>query len=299
VPDIAVIANPEAGRGRARRLIGPLRRAFAGPGVSVQLTTEPGHEATLARAAIAAGAHTIVVAGGDGTWNRCASAVLDAGAADQVRLAFVSAGTGNDFAKNLGAPANDVAAMAALVADRRAERRVDVGVVESGGDRLWFLNVAGFGFDAAVLEDLSGRGGRAGAASYVGAALRRLLAYPGFAFTEGGSQGRSHLAMMLVFSNGANFGGAFRIAPAARVDDGLLDQVMIGDVQGLARLPLFVRALRGAHVNHPRVRGVRRARFDITFSAPPACDLDGELVRLASRDVAVRAVPGALRVATR
>ncbi len=296
VSGIAVIANPAAGHGRARHLIRPLRQAFADSGASVALTNGPGHEATLTRAAIAAGAHTIVVAGGDGTWNRCVSAALDADA-DRVRFAFVSAGTGNDFAKHLGAPSRDLPAMAALAANRAAERRVDVGAVESGGQRMWFLNVAGFGFDAAVLEDLAGRGGRGGAASYVATALRRLLTYPGFAFTEGGSQGRSHLAMMLVFSNGASFGGVFRIAPAARVDDGALDQVMIGDVQGLARLPLFVRALRGVHLNHPKVRAVRRTGFDLTFSAPPMCDLDGELVRLASRDVAVRALPGALRVA--
>ncbi|MEA3247777.1 MAG: diacylglycerol kinase family protein [Gemmatimonadota bacterium] len=299
MPDIAVIVNPEAGHGRARLLVGPVRKAFARPGTAIELTTASGHEAELARSAITAGAHTIVVVGGDGTWNRCASALLDAGAADRVRIAFVSAGTGNDFAKNLGAPTRDVAAMAALVADRAAERRVDVGTIESGGRRQWFLNVAGFGFDAVVLQDLAGRGGAGGTASYITVALRRLLGYPGFAFTEDGPQGRSHLAMMLVFSNGANFGGAFRIAPAARVDDGLLDQVMIGDVQGLARLPLFFGALRGAHVNHPKVRAVRRARFDVTFSAPPACDLDGELVQLAAREAVVRAVPGALRVAAR
>ncbi len=261
----------------------------------MRTTTGTGDEVRQVRDALDAGATTLLLVGGDGTWNRCATAVIEAGAADRVRLGFIAAGTGNDFARNLGAPAHDVAAMAALAADPGAERRVDAGILESGGETRWFLNVAGFGFDVAVLEDLAGRGGRGGPTGYVAAALRRLFSYPGFAFTEGGAQGRSHLAMMLVFSNGTNFGGAFRIAPAARVDDGLLDQVIIGDVHGLARLPLFLRALRGAHLRHSRVRAARRAAFTLTFTAPPSCDLDGELVRCRSRDVVLRVAPRAIR----
>jgi len=292
-----IVVNPAAGRGRGARLLPSVREAFARHGVSdIRLTERAGDEARVMRAALDDGAETIAILGGDGTWGRCAGAVLDAGAGDRVRLALLTGGTGNDFAKNLGAPTTDFAAMAALVADPSCERRVDAGVVESGGQTHWFLNVAGFGFDAAVLEDTSKGGTLAGNAVYVAAALKRLIGYPGFAYTEGGAEGQSRLAMMLVFSNGSNFGGAFRIAPSARVDDGLLDQVVIGDVRGLARIPLFVSALRGAHISHPKVRSARRARFVLTFSGAPACDLDGELVQLAHRDVVVRSAPGALRV---
>ena len=83
------------------------------------------------------------------------------------------------------------------------------------------------------------------------------------------------------------------------VDDGLLDCVEIGDVHGLARIPLFARALRGAHLAHPRVRARRRSHFALAFTGAPWCDLDGELVQLASRDCDVRAVPRALRVVAR
>lgn len=292
-----MIVNPAAGRGRGAKLLPALRAAFARNGVTdVRVTERSGDEARIVRSALDDGATTIAIAGGDGTWGRCAGAVLDAGAGNAVRLAFIAAGTGSDFAKNLGAPTNDVDAMAAMVADGGSERRVDAGAIESGGVTHWFLNVSGFGFDAVVLEDTMRGGMLRGNSAYIAAALRRLFGYPGFAYTEGGAQGESRLAMMLVFSNGSNFGGAFRIAPHASIDDGLIDQIHIGNVRGLARLPLFVSALRGAHLSHPKVRAARRAKFLLTFSAPPACDLDGELVQLIHRDVIVRAVPNALRV---
>jgi diacylglycerol kinase (ATP) len=300
VSGTSVVVNPASGRGRGARLLPGVREAFASHGVTdIRLTEHPGDEARVVRDVLLDGATTIAIVGGDGTWGRCAGAVLDAGAGHRVRLAFLTAGTGNDFAKNIGAPTDDFAAMAALCADPARERRVDAGAVESGGRTHWFLNVAGFGFDAVVLKDTMKGGVLGGQAVYVAAALRRLLGYPGFAYTEGGPHGESRLAMMVVFSNGATLGGAFRIAPAARIDDGLIDQVHIGDIQGIWRIRLFLHAIRGSHTALPKVRMARRKEFVLTFTGAPACDLDGELVQMAHRDVTIRTAPGALRVVAR
>lgn len=292
-----LIANPASGRGRGAKILPAVRDAFARHGITdIRTTTRSGDEATLVRAALRDGSSTIVIVGGDGTWGRCASAVLAAGAGRGVRLAFIAAGTGNDFAKNLGAPARDPAAMAALVASSEHERDVDAGVIESGGETRWFLNCAGFGFDAAVLEDTSRGGLLRGNAAYIVAALRRLFGYDGLAYTLGGVDGKTKMAMMIVCSNGAHFGGAFRIAPRARVDDGLIDFVEIGNVGPFARLGLFRRAMLGTHEGSEGVRIKRGAEFRLAFTGAPACDLDGELVRLDSRDVVIRSAPGALRV---
>ena len=295
-----VIVNPASGRGRGAKLLPRVREAFAAHGVTdIRLTERSGDEDRVVREALDAGATTMAIVGGDGTWGRCAGAVLDAGAGELVRVAFLASGTGNDFAKNLGAPASDFAAMAALCADPSCERRVDAGAVESGGQTHWFVNIAGFGFDAAVLEDTMKGGLLGGPVVYMAAALRRLFGYPGFAYTEGGTHGESRLAMMVIFSNGASLGGAFRIAPAARIDDGLIDQLAVGDLRALARVRLFVHAIRGSHTALPGVRTARRKEYVLAFTGAPKCDLDGELVQLAHRDVTIRSVPGALRVVAR
>ena len=294
---ISVIVNPASGRGLGAKLLPSVRAAFAAHGITdIRLTERAGDEDRVTRQALDARATTIAIVGGDGTWGRCAGAVLAAGAADRVRLAFLSAGTGNDFAKNLGAPTRNFAAMAARCADPSCERRVDAGSVESGGQTHWFVNVAGFGFDAAVLEDTMKGGVLGGPAVYMAAALRRLFDYPGFAYTEEGTHGESRLAMMVIFANGATLGGAFRIAPAARIDDGLIDQLAVGNIGALARVRLFVHAMRGSHTELPNVRTARRKEYALTFIDAPKCDLDGELIQLAHRDVVIRSAPGALRV---
>jgi len=113
MPDVCVIVNPAAGRGRGRKVERDVRRAFAAVGVSdIRLTRSAGDETLLARRAVDDGVGTIVAVGGDGTWGNVANAIMASGA--RVRLALGAAGTGNDFAKTVGAPATDFDATARL-----------------------------------------------------------------------------------------------------------------------------------------------------------------------------------------
>ncbi len=290
-----VVTNPASGRGRGARMLPAVRTAFGAVGITdIRTTTRAGDEASLVARALDDGATTIVAIGGDGTWSKCAGALARSGVG--ARIAFVQGGTGNDFAKNLPAPSHDLRAMARLIAGPCTEWRVDMGRIDSGARAHWFLNVAGFGFDVAVLDDTRRGGALTGNAVYLAASLKHLLRYPGFTFVNAAIAAEPRHSMMTVFSNGLNFGGTFRIAPHASVTDGQLDCVQIGDVRGLARIPLFARAIRGTHVSHPEVLSRRAARFALRFAAPPDFEADGELCHAAEPDVQVHAVPGALRV---
>ena len=222
---VCVILNPASGRGRGARLEPKIRSTFAALGVhDVRRTTAAGDERTLALAALREGRTTLVAVGGDGTWSRVGNAILESGA--EARLALLSAGTGNDFAKTLGVPAEDIEAAARLAVEG-PDRRIDVGRIE---DR-YFLNIAGFGFDIAVLEDIGRIGWLSGTALYLYSALRQLFGYRGIdiaiASPERRRESRRHL--MLIVANARHFGGAFHIAPDASLSDGALDSISIHD----------------------------------------------------------------------
>ena len=287
---VRVLYNPASGRGRGARAIAGVRAAFARCGFTdVRGTTQAGDEARLVREAIADGIETLVVAGGDGTWSNCAIPLAQAGS--PARMALLAAGTGNDFAKNLGLDPRDPRALAERLADGGVrERRVDMGRV----DDTWFLNVAGFGFDVAVLRASLGWRRLRGPAVYVATALQKILGYRGEPVSVDGAPPRAHL--LAVFSNGAHFGGTFHIAPGARIDDGALDAVLIDDVPPLARLPILARAVGGGHLAHARVVHRRTATATLAFDEAPWFEADGELRRAAGARVTVASVPGALRV---
>lgn len=291
---VCVIVNPTAGRGRGARALPQVRTAFATAGVSeVCVTTPHDSEYALARRAIGEGFTTLVAVGGDGTWSNVANAILHAGAGADVRLGIIAAGTGNDFAKSVNAPAHD-AARTAQLAVAGPDRCIDVGRVE---DRF-FLNALGFGFDVAVIEDVSRIRWLRGDALYVYSALRQLRAYRGVQI-DVRSAARARAAsnhLMLVIANARRFGGTFLIAPRASLSDGLLDVVAIGDASTMRRLQLFGAAVRGTHDRFPEVDVEQTPALELHFATPPAYETDGEYHRAESAALKVDCVPGALRL---
>jgi len=291
---VCVIVNPASGRGAGARALPAIRAAFAAVGVSeVRLTSKKGDEEMEARRAIDDGFDTIVACGGDGTWGNVANGILATGAGRDVRLSPLATGTGNDFAKTIGAPARDFPATARLAVSG-ADMPIDVGRVEG----RHFLNVSGFGFDIAVLEDIERISWLKGDMLYLYSALRQLFSYGGveigIATPRKRRDSRPHL--MLIVANARNFGGSFKIAPGASVTDGKLDAISIHDAAPLARMRLFAAATKGTHVMAREVLVEQSPSFTLEFPAPPAFETDGEYRRASGTLVQIDCVPQALRV---
>ena len=296
---IFVIANPAAGGGRGAKVLADVVRATSGrKNVVVRVTRDAGDETTLAQRALDAGASALIAVGGDGTWSKVAAALLQSGR--RPPMALIAAGTGNDFAKTVGAPARDIARTLALL-DAGGTRRVDVGTVEG----KFFLVCCGFGFDTAVLERMRSVRGLRGSARYFYAALRELRSYDGLDVSlspAGHSNGAGDAAerlLLLVVANAQHYGGAFRIAPNASLTDGKLDAIALSSLKTLARARLLLSATRGAHVNSPAVREYQRRSFDLRFAAPPMYNLDGDLYQARARTLRVECVPAALEIVAR
>src|SRR6266511_1172482 len=170
---VYVVFNPMSGRGRGAQLVSPLLQALAGaPGLEHGLTREPGDEARLTTDALARGFRRIVAVGGDGTWSNVGNAILRSGI--PAGLGLVPGGTGCDLAKSLGIP-RDLQACARIVLNGH-RKSIDVGRIE---DR-YFLNLAGFGYDVAVIEDSWSVGYLGGAPLYLYCAIRQLRSFRGF-----------------------------------------------------------------------------------------------------------------------
>lgn len=290
VERVSVIVNPEAGRGRGAKMIPHVHEIFAHAGVSdIRYTSFAGDESRLAKHVIAQGSTTIVVVGGDGTTTHVANAILESG--EDIRLAILPAGTGNDFAKVLGTDKCDPL-IVAHKSIMRSETRVDVGKIEG----RYFLNCCGFGFDVAVLEGISRNKRLRGNAVYLYTALKELFGYRGFDVSVG--RGFSGRHMLLVIANTEYFGGMFRIAPGARFDDGQLDLIEVLDIPPRRRVSVFAAATKGDHMNYPECLMDRRAFFELSFPSPPTYETDGELHRAGSSQFAVTSCPAALRVLT-
>jgi diacylglycerol kinase family enzyme len=144
VIDVAVILNPSSGSASRDTTPDRIVELFAAEGrEATVLATGPGRTlADQARAALEAGCRIAVAAGGDGTVNAVATALLGR----DVPLGVLPMGTLNHFAKDLGLPLD--LAEAVHVAARGTVRRVDVGQVNG---RV-FLNNSSIGVYPKVVE---------------------------------------------------------------------------------------------------------------------------------------------------
>ena len=103
--------------------------------------------------------------------------------------------------------------------------------------------------------------------------------------------------MLALFANGSTFGGGMRAAPRARMDDGQLDLVIVGDVGKLELLRVFPRVYRGAHVDHPAVSLARAPVATVTADHPLVPWGDGEpLSETPATEITFRVAAGALLV---
>jgi len=161
-----------------------------------------------------------------------------------------------------------------------------------------FLNIAGFGYDVAVIEHSWSVGYLEGAPLYLYCAIRQLRSFEGF-FVEveadGNPLGRLDL-LMLIVANARVFGGGFRIAPRADLQDGRLDAMAFGNMGFWARARVIQRLLAGTHEADRHVRSALARSFRLRFETPPAYETDGEWNRAKTADVRLETLPSALSV---
>jgi diacylglycerol kinase (ATP) len=289
-----VVINPASGKGRGASLRDPLLTVLRESAeIGYAETAAPGDEGTLTRKALAEGYRTIVAVGGDGTWSRVGGAIVDSGV--PAALGLVAGGTGCDLAKTLDIPARDLSAAARVIVAGHT-RTIDVGRIEG----KVFLNVAGFGFDIAVIEDSRQVRWLGGDLLYLYCALRQLRKFPGFGLEASTGDGvglrREHL--MLIIANARIFGGGFKVAPRADLADCRLDAVGFLNMNLARRASLMGRLLRGTHESAPEVWTSTAASFRLRFDTPPAYETDGEWNQAASAELVVESVPRALQVLT-
>lgn len=285
--EIAVLANPTAGKGRGRAAAGlaVARMRDAGRRVRTLVAGDATSAEELARQAVADGCGALVAVGGDGMVHVAAQAVARTG----VPLGVVPAGTGNDVARTLGLPLGDPVAAAEVVLAGRT-RAIDLA---RSGSR-WYVTVLAAGFDAVVNERANRMSWPRGQMRYnlaTVAELRTFRPIP-YVLDLDGRQLRTD-AMLVAVGNGPSFGGGLRITHGAEVDDGLLDVVVIKPVSKAELVRTYPKLYRGTHVTHPQYEHHRVRR--VTVAAPDIVSYaDGE--RFAALPLTVEADPKALEV---
>jgi YegS/Rv2252/BmrU family lipid kinase len=290
---IAAIINPISGAGAdsnaAARRIAILRSQLDRRDLqaSIAITTRAGHARELADAAVRDRVDLLIVWGGDGTVNEAGGALLGTDTA----IGLVPAGSGNGLAAALETPRDAVDAIAgALDGPRRA---IDAGIIAGRP----FFNIAGIGVDARIAKRFNERQpGSRGAWPYIVIGVTEGCRYCSQEYeVDLDGDVRKLRAMLIAFANGREYGIGARLSADARLDDGLLDAVVVEDRSVLARFWAARHLAAGTPGRAPRVTTRRVRRAAIRSPGPIEYHVDGEM-GLAEGQVDVSIRPGALWV---
>lgn len=291
---IGVIVNPTAGNGAGHLAGEKALDLLSRAGFLVTELTGSSFEQARQNARFALARSEVdamVVVGGDGMvhlgTNLCAGT--------DVALGIIPCGTGNDAAELLGMPLNDVAAAVAMISNTiEAPRSVDAVLATASDHQFWFFGTLSAGFDALVNRRANSIGFPRGASRYRVALFLELAKFKSLHYRiEVDGEVRELDAMLCTIANSSQYGGGMKIVPHARLDDGMLDLLILHAISRRELVKVFPKVYTGEHVTHPAVEFLRGRTISISSGSTPAF-ADGEPVGTAPIKASV--VPGALRV---
>lgn len=289
---LLVVANPLSGKGRSLKIAAKFKARAALSGYHVDVIDIFGRDEML-RAVLDRLKENresiigIVCVGGDGLLH-CLLPVIT-----EFNLPFtvIPTGTGNDFAREIGALGRTLDQTVSKFSDDPAA--IDSVMIKGDGREMRACQVLSLGFDALVNERANSFRYVKGKLKYVIAIIRELPVFKPMYFEitiDGRDYSRS--AMLIAIANGPSYGGGMRICPSARFDDGLLDVLILSQVSILELIRVFPKVYSGTHISHPAVEIIQGK--EISVNAPATAYADGEYV--SRLPISIQVEPASLKV---
>ena len=211
----------------------------------------------------------VLVAGGDGTVDSVVNAMMNSEI--NLPIGILPVGTANDFGKFLGIPSDVTKACKQILESE--PKAVDIGKIND----KYFVNVASSGLftDVSQKTDLNLKNTIGKLAYY----LKGIEEIPNFRRLKVHLKSKEvdfngEMYLILVF-NGQTAGN-FKLATRADVNDGYLDVIMIKAVPIIEILPLFIKILKGRHLDSDKVIYFKTDDILIESEEDIVVDIDGE-----------------------
>jgi len=277
-----VIMNSRAGRSPSEK--DRIKDLIASTGLdhNLRMTEHRGHAVELARQAVSEGCRYLVAVGGDGTIHEVVNGMMgDEGPVDPATvLAVVPGGSGSDFIRTFGLPADPADAVKHLLGDPYFQ--VDVGKVtfttEEGMRSVYFPNIAEAGLGGEVVRRAEALPRRIGKLRYLLSfwmTLARFKSATGVIHLDHRTyEGR---VTNLVVANGQFFGGGMRIAPKAHPADGKFD-VLVQKGNKRDYVAGITKVFKGEHLPSPAIKEYHARHVEITTDRPLQVEADGEVL---------------------
>ncbi|WP_433751296.1 diacylglycerol/lipid kinase family protein [Falsibacillus pallidus] len=282
------IVNPQAKNGYSLKIWNELKRELQSTPHSIHFTESPKHATELVYeiARMTEGRAVITAVGGDGTVNEVINGAVGY---EGMKVAYIPAGSGNDFARGYSLPNNPRASLKRILASLEEEgMELDAGSFHTSEyPKGHFVNSIGAGFDAQItvkanqsnlkkwLNKLS-----LGKLIYAFYLIKELLTYkPGPAVINiDGEEFHFPRMWFITVSNHPYYGGGMKISPAAKPDDGLFNITVLNGLPKWKLLTVFISVFWGGHIRFKEVKTFEGKNITIKSKSAIPVHADGEYI---------------------
>lgn len=275
---LILFANPTAGRGKGAKVLAVIENHLRNSHLDFISISTPSLKQSLAllkeKTLIDPNAKIIVI-GGDGMVHAAINTI------EKNPIGLIPAGTGNDFARALGISLTDPIGSINRVISASADF-VDLG---KAGDE-YFAAICSTGFDSIVNERANRLKWPRGKMKYNIAMLLELPRFKPKSYNIVIDGKPFHTqAMLIAIANGLSYGGGMKVCPAAQLQDGLLDIMILAPVSKFEFVRIFPSVFKGLHITHPAV-SIFQGR-SIQIAADAVGYADGERIGDLPLDVSI------------
>ena len=241
-----------------------------------------GHATEIAQRAVREGVSKVVAIGGDGTVNEVGRGLIDS----ETALAIVPIGSGNGLARHLKIP---------LKIDKAIQFAVSQSAVLMD---VCFLNdipffcTAGVGFDAEVAHEFAKQNSR-GLKTYARMALKSFRTYKPETFQI---DNEDKTVFAITFANATQYGNNAMISPKSKIDDGLIEMVLLKPFPFGAAPIIGVRLFRGTLPNSRYIETKTGELFSLKSDKNFLIHYDGEPHQLTTNELNVNIKKQSLKV---
>ncbi len=273
-----VLVNPHGGLKKGRRLLEQVKPIFHRAGFELTIidSTFAGHIRELAHQLDYTGYDGFIVIGGDGSMHEMVNGMLSRSDQKQMPIGLIPGGTGNSFLHDLNL-LNPINAAEAIV--NGFTRPIDVMEISINQIKRYAFNIVGWG----LVTDVGKHAERyrwMGERRYTFTSVLEVLNLkPRPAQLVFGDNKIIDDFTMIIACNTCHTGKGMKMAPKSKLDDGLVDLVIIR--YGATRLKLLTtlpKIFDGSHIYDPIVEYHQVKEFSLTPKVDETLNIDGELL---------------------
>ena len=295
---VLLIVNPISGKKAAKKILPTVVSEFEKNQLQIKIIESEykGHIESILNTYSIEDYYFCCIIGGDGSFHEAVNGLMKRSDNLKVPLCLVPAGSGNSLARDLGILDLKIAINSIINGKKLS---VDISKIDCGNQRIYTFNITGWGMVATV-------GINAERFRWLGTSRYTILSIFEIIFKKTNSanivyydkDNKKHELndnfMFAVLCNTIHTGKGMKIAPKAKLNDGLIDLVLIKDASRLKLLRLMSKLFSGKHIYDDIVEYVQLSKFELKTYVTSQLNIDGEIKGSAPFELSV--IPQAIEI---